>query len=195
MWVSFLRQSWLAVASSLVFGLLVAGVYGGLEGRIAQNQKRKMAAAMRALLPAAATFEEVRSADGQRVEYAVGQANGGTVGYVIEQGGKGFADEIVLLIAADGRLERVVGTAVLKSNETPGFGDQIKNAEFRDQFTGAPAEELAVVKSGDRGAKDREIVAITGATISSDAVVRIVNEGVAKLKQAVAGGSAGVAGQ
>ena len=42
-----------------------------------------------------------------------------------------------------------------------------------------------MVKSGDRSVVDEQIVAITGATISSEAVTKIVNEVVVSLRSKV----------
>jgi len=67
---------------------------------------------------------------------------------------------------------------ILDSRETPGLGDKIyKDADFVANF-----DDLAVdpvIKAVKKGLKlaPNEIDAITGATISSKAVVRIINEG------------------
>jgi electron transport complex protein RnfG len=71
---------------------------------------------------------------------------------------------------------------VLASNETPGFGDQIKFPYYRNQFVDIPAEELVLSKIGDAGKKDTEIIAISGATVSSRAVVDIVNNFLPQVK-------------
>jgi electron transport complex protein RnfG len=186
----FIQQSWLAVVASLVFGALVAGVYGGLEGRIAHNQHVKMAREMQALLPEATDFQTVPDHAGQTL-YTVGKdAAGQTVGYVCQASGGGFADVIVLVVATDAKIEKLRGVAVIKSNETPGFGDKIKEDPFRGQFAQSPAPspqgKLLVVKEGSRAAQDREIVAVTGATISSEATTKIVNDAVIRLRQMVA---------
>jgi len=97
--------------------------------------------------------------------------------------GSGFADKIKLVIALDENLEKISGFDVLASNETPGFGDQIKNNYYRDQFKGAPAEELKLVTVGDPDQIDSQIVAISGATISSEAVVEIVGNFVTQVKE------------
>ena len=47
--------------------------------------------------------------------------------------------------------------------------------EFRNQFVNAPSMEFMLVKTGDRKKIDSEIVAISGATISSQAVVDMIN--------------------
>ena len=70
----------------------------------------------------------------------------------------------------------------LASSETPGFGDQIKSDYYRKQYAGAPAEQLTLAKSGDPTAADAQIVAITGATVSSEAVVDIVNTFLTQIK-------------
>ncbi|MBN2592870.1 MAG: FMN-binding protein, partial [Sedimentisphaerales bacterium] len=105
------------------------------------------------------------------------------VGWGFEAVGSGFADKIKLVIAADKDFEKIAGFDVLSSNETPGFGDQIKNDSYRDQFKGAPAGELKLVTVGEPKKIDSEIVAISGATISSEAVVEIVSNYVTQVKE------------
>ena len=72
------------------------------------------------------------------------------------------------------------------SNETPGFGDKINNADhyFAKQFAGTPAVALELSKVADWKVidGDSEIVAITGATITSDAVVSIFNTYIEQVK-------------
>ena len=70
---------------------------------------------------------------------------------------------------------------ILDSRETPGLGDKIyKDAVFVANFSNLVADpEIVTVKKGTRSAPN-EVDAITGATISSKAVVRIINEGQAR---------------
>ena len=69
----------------------------------------------------------------------------------------------------------LTGLYVLDQKETPGLGNKIIESDWRDQFTskelGAP---LTVVKR-DPAPGSPEIRAVTGATISSEAVCSIVN--------------------
>ena len=67
---------------------------------------------------------------------------------------------------------------VLESRETPGLGDKIiKDQEFLDNFRDLAIEpEVVAVKSGTRKAPN-EVDSISGATISSKAVVNIINAG------------------
>ena len=73
--------------------------------------------------------------------------------------------------------KKVVGMEILESRETPGLGDKIyKDADFVGEFSDLSIEpEIVAVKKGT-GTQDNHVDAITGATISAKAVVRIINE-------------------
>ena len=72
---------------------------------------------------------------------------------------------------------------MLSSNETPGFGSRIEEDYFGNQFKKAPAEKFELVKTGDDKKIDSEIVAISGATVSSEAVVKIFNAYIEQIKE------------
>ena len=107
--------------------------------------------------------------------------DGGLVGYAIPSAGPGFQDTIRLLYGYRPGERNVVGMEILESRETPGLGDKIyKDAEFVANFDALSIEpEIVSVKKGQKSAPN-EVDAITGATISSKAVVRIINEGNAR---------------
>ena len=181
--IQFFKQSWLVMAAALVFGLLVAGVHGVLEECIADNATLKLEREMKSLFGQDSVSEAVRDENGETRYYKVKDKANAITGYAIVAEGSGFADKIKLLVATDEKTEKLLGIAVLKTNETPGFGDKIKKEKFRDQFVGCPIkEELLVILRGDRDKADSEIVSITGATISSEAVTDIVNDAVIKLR-------------
>lgn len=99
-------------------------------------------------------------------------------GYGIMNQGAGFADQVVLIYGFDPGSQRVVGMRVLSSKETPGLGDKIyKDKAFVSNFDALASEPAIVVVKDGRDA-DNEVDAITGATISSKAVVKIINESV-----------------
>ena len=65
---------------------------------------------------------------------------------------------------------------VLESRETPGLGDKIyKDESFVSNFEQLSVDPEIVVVADGRDA-DHEVDAITGATISSKAVVKIINQ-------------------
>lgn len=185
----FIKDSWLVILASLVFGLLVAGVHGSLKDRIAANNIIKRDTSMKRLMGENCTFDEVAVPDSDKT-YFVAKENGQIMGYCFAATGSGFADRIDLIIAVDDRFEKCKGFAVMYSQETPGFGDKIVPVgpgTFSDEFINSPCpvdgSKLKVVKTGDKNNRsDREIVAITGATISSDAVTKIVNKSIIEMK-------------
>ena len=81
--------------------------------------------------------------------------------------------------------EKIAGFDVLVSTETVNYGDRMKEDEFRGQFVGAPAGQLTLSVTGDRETKDAEIISISGATISSEAVVEAMNDGATQIKAAL----------
>jgi len=99
------------------------------------------------------------------------------VGYAIPAAGPGFEVTIGILYGYEPGEKLVVGMEVLESRETPGLGDKIyKAAEFVGAFSALSVEpQIVAVKKGTKSGAN-EIDAITGATISSKAVVRIINE-------------------
>ena len=192
---NFFKQSWLVMLASLLFGLLVAGVHGRLKPQIDRNAVEKRETQMRLLLPQADSFSEVpatnQDADSKRAApnyYEAKDSSGQIVGYALQTSGGGFADKVTLLVVFGGDLQTLRGIAVLKSNETPGFGDKIKTDEFRARFQNAPADgSLVVIKGGTVGSgAANEIMGITGATISSDAVKDIVNRAALEMRRTLA---------
>ncbi len=186
----FIQQSWLLIISSFCFGLLIAIANAAWSPRIEQNRIGKLNDLMGDLLSKAGSFEleaelEIESAKGKKVKSniykAVSDANT-CVGWAFNCKGPGFQDKIELVVAVDKDFERIAGFSVLASNETPGFGDKIKLPYYRKQFEGAPAEKLQLVKTGDVKKIDSEIVAISGATVSSKAVVDIINNSIIQIK-------------
>lgn len=186
----FIEQSWLLIVASFFFGLLIATANTAWSPRIEQNKIAKINDLMSGLLPKAKKFElavelQIKSAKGKKVKSNVykGLAEGQCLGWAFNCAGSGFADKIELIVAVDGDFENFAGYAVLASNETPGFGDRIKLPYYRHQFEGAPAVKLELAKTGDAKKIDSEIVAISGATVSSEAVIKIINNSVAQVKK------------
>jgi len=188
----FIQQSWLLIVASFFFGLLIAVTNAALSPRIVQNKINKRNRLVGALLPEAKDFVlleaeiEIESIQGKKEKVEVYRAMseaGECVGWSFNAAGSGFADKIELVVAVDKDFEKLAGFDVLASNETPGFGDQIKYDYYKDQFKGAPAEELKLIPSGDPKKIDAEIVAISGATVSSESVVEIINNFLRQIKE------------
>lgn len=186
----FLEQSWLLIISAFCFGLLLAIANAGWSDRIQQNEKNKLNNLIVGLISDANDFEIVipdvnipggRGKITKTDIYRVRDVQRKTAGFAFVAVGSGFADKIKLVIAVDSKCEKFLGFDVLSSNETPGFGDKIKEDKFRDQFKGIAAGNLELIKAGET--KDSEVLAISGATVSSEAVVKIFNTYIGKIKE------------
>src|SRR5699024_8445982 len=99
--------------------------------------------------------------------------DGEIFGYTFKVLPRGYGGEITMLvgISVEGK---VTGIEVVAHGETPGLGSHIGDADFKNQFQEKSVDEhLTVVKGGAAGEQDIE--AISGATISSRAIVDGVN--------------------
>lgn len=68
------------------------------------------------------------------------------------------------------------GLAFLEIKETPGIGMKADEPDFKNQFVNKKAEQFISVKNG--ASADNEINAISGATFTTDGVLRGVNAGI-----------------
>jgi len=104
-------------------------------------------------------------------------ATGARTGVAVEAMEPGFQEEVRLMIGFDPVTRAVTGYKVLDQKETPGLGDKIeRDTNFRAQFRGK-VTPIKGIKNGTSGAST--VQTITGATISSRAVIRIINNAVA----------------
>ncbi|MDX1660604.1 MAG: FMN-binding protein, partial [Gemmatimonadota bacterium] len=102
-------------------------------------------------------------------------------GFAIPGAEPGFQDLIHLIFGYDAADGEVLGMRVLENKETPGLGDKIvKDSTFVSEFEGAEAP-LEGVKPGAGTDAANEIDMITGATISSETVVEIINHRIEEL--------------
>jgi electron transport complex protein RnfG len=91
-------------------------------------------------------------------------------GYVFSVTNKGYGGEIDVIIGIDAA-GTITGVKVSEHNETAGLGSKATEQAFLSRFTGiAPKGALNVVKIKGSD-KDEDIAAVSGATISSKAIV------------------------
>lgn len=104
----------------------------------------------------------------------VKDASGTTIGYVASVTLKGYD---VLTLTFGYTTEGVcTGLEFLSINETPGMGLKADEPAFKSQFVGKQASSFVAVKTG--ASADNEIDAISGATITTNAVITGVNAGI-----------------
>lgn len=194
----------LAVAG-LVSGLLLVGVYELTLPRIKANESDATQRAVLAVVPGSRTVERLNLRDGQLAAapassdsplFAAYDETGALAGYALLGSGAGFQDKIVLMFGYDPRAQTVTGLEIIDSRETPGLGDKIfKDPKFDAEFDGlAVRPEPKLVKEG-QSSRPNEVDAITGATISSRAVVSIVNATIRQWLPLLSGAAHGVEGE
>ncbi len=91
------------------------------------------------------------------------------IGYAFLATGKGYGGKINILVGVDENFA-IEDVVIISNTETPGLGSKITENSFTDQFKGMAAEDIALKKDGG------EVDAITGATISSKAVVEAIRK-------------------
>jgi len=125
-------------------------------------------------------FEDAEDfeAEGINNAYIGKDESGNTVGYCFKSESSGFGGKIQMIVGID-KEGNVTGVKVTDMAETPGLGANANNAEWIGQFKGKNGE-ISVVKTGN--AKDNEINAISGATITSKAVSKGVNNALSAAK-------------
>jgi len=176
-------------------GILLVGSYLYTLPIIEANKAEALQKAIFKVLPACDSYQtlilidsgltkESEDTDQKKVKedepqkiYAGFNKSGEFIGFAIPGSEPGFQDVIGAIFGYDGASRTVIGFEVLESKETPGLGDKIfKDMEFRANFTSLETvPEIIAVKKGHKK-NPNEVEAITGATISSKAVVRLLNK-------------------
>ena len=170
------------IALILTAALLFA-VSFALEGTAAANAQKTHLELMQTILPGAETFTVEPYAGEDANIRSVHKAENG---FVIETVTRGYADDIQMLVGVN-KEGYVTGLVVLEAHETLGLGSRILTDHvFLSQFlngNGSFAAATADAFSGATGeaetGDETQVDAISGATVSSKAVIRCVNSAIA----------------
>ena len=185
----------LAIAGALA-GAAIVLVFQWAKPRIEAHQAEVLAAAITEVLGGPERYETVYVENGalttqpadtsglDRV-YVGYDAAGAPLGVAMASEEAGFQDIIRVIFGYDPGSGDLLGMKVLESKETPGLGDKIeKDSSFVGEFSDVGTPLLGVKKDRATGAHE-EVVMITGATISSRAVIGIINHRLEALKDPV----------
>ena len=178
---------------TLVAGVALGGVYEITKDPIARQEAQAKAEAYEQVFTDAAAFEEVRMDDtliqtirdqldqegykAQSIEEIMRaeDQSGETLGYaftVVTSEGYGGDIQFSMGVQNDGTLN---GISILSIGETAGLGMNADTPAFKDQFVGKQVEQLQYTKNG--ATQDDEINAISGATVTTNAMTNGVNAG------------------
>lgn len=163
------------VVVTLTAGFLLGATDAATRERIAELKKAKEEAVMRAALGGPTELAEQTASDAAgEFSYYVGRKDGEVLGhsYTVQTKGYGGLIEAAVAVDAVGAVRKVV---ILSQSETPGLGAKIGDERFLSQFVGKKGADTGLELSKLGG----EIDAVTGATISSRAVLAAVKDALA----------------
>lgn len=195
-----MKNTGILLAITVVAGLVLGLVYQITKEPIAEQDAKKKQEACQEVFADAASFEAMEVTQTDAAKWAAagyGQesidevmsavdASGDLLGYVITVTTKeGYGGDIQFSIGVrtDGTLN---GMSILSISETAGLGMRAEEV-LKPQFANKRVEVFEYTKSG--AAADNQIDAISGATITTNAVTNGVNAGLYYFRTQLGGGS------
>ena len=196
-----MKNTAILLVITIVAGLVLGLVYQITKDPIALQEAKKKQEACQEVFPDAVSFEtidvaDVNSSGWTEAGYAQESIDevmsaeddaGGLLGYVITvttHEGYGGDIQFSIGIRMDGTIN---GVSILSISETAGLGMRADDV-LKPQFAGKQAERFEYTKSG--ATSENQIDAISGATITTNAVTNGVNAGLYYFQTQLGGGSA-----
>jgi len=165
-----------------ISGTVLAVMYQWSLPKIQANQIKETNAAVFKVLPETKKYKQV--VDGELTYFNCFDQRGKQIGTAIICRGNGYQGVIKMIVGVNADFTKFTGMTVLEQVETPGLGAKITDTGFEQQFAGLATKPPIEYVKGVKPEKQNQIQAITGATISSRAVVDIINKTVEQWLQA-----------
>lgn len=144
--------------------------------KIKQNREKAINESIKNIMPKSQKVVK------EKQIYKIYNNKDGLLGYIFIAEGQGYQSKIEIICGVTPDFNTIKGIEILSSKETPGLGSNITKGWFKDQFNGLKAlPEITYTK--EEPEKDNQIKAITGATVSSRAVVNILNRKIESLRE------------
>lgn len=194
-----LKNAGILIAITVIAGFILGAVYQITKEPIAQAEEKAAMEAYKEVFADASDFTETEvsaksvlaeggygATDIDKVLEAKG-TDGTLLGYVLvitNHEGYGGDIQFTLGISADGTTN---GISILSISETPGLGMEAENV-LKPQFAGKNVEQFIYTKTG--AVSEEQIDAISGATITTNAVTNGVNAGLYYFETVLEGGMA-----
>ena len=174
------------VIAILLAAAVLFGVSFGLNGVAAKNAQDYHIQLMQTILPGSENFViEPYAGEDENIK----SVHKSDIGFVVETVTYGYAGEITMLVGVN-KDGKVTGLVVSEAHETPGLGNNAltdhvflsqflnKSGSFEVGTSGADAFSGATETVSVAGGEAVSVDAMTGATVTSKAVVRCVNSAV-----------------
>lgn len=160
-----MKKILIPVIAIIICAAVLFGMNAGFASLRAANAEKEHLAIMRTLLPGSENFTVVEYIG---EDSNIRSVHKGETGFVIETVTVGYAGNIRMLIGVSNE-GTVVGLVVRELHETRGLGTQaLDDTDFLSQLLGSSGEAEVGVN----------VDALTGATVTSKAIVRSVNSAV-----------------
>lgn len=159
-----LKYSLVLFLICFIAGILLSTIYAVTSPLIQKARAQQEESAISEVLPEARRTQEIQKED--LVYYAALDEKRNLLGYIFSCEAKGYSSIIraVVSVEPDGK---IIAIKVLEQNETPGVGSRISEEDFFKKFK--------------HKTKKDTIDAISGATISSSALINSVKETLQKI--------------
>lgn len=155
-----MRYGFILAIICIVASGLLAVVNSLTKPRIIALAQAQEEATLLGLLPAAANFTVIKSGD-EVLYYKGYDKDKKFVGVVFKASGKGYSS-IIDTMAGMTKDGKITAIKIVNQSETPGLGSRVAEPDFISRFSAKNVTEL------------NQVQAITGATISSSAVINSV---------------------
>ncbi len=157
----------LAIICMVATGLL-AIVNSFTKARIEAQAQTEQDNSLKEIMPDAIRFEPVKT--GEEINYYRVYGNANTLlGTAFKASAKGYSSVVETLVGMKTD-DTITAIKIISQNETPGLGTRVTEPAFTGQFKGQNIDNL-------------QLQAITGATISSKAVIEPVKKKGLEVKQ------------
>ncbi|MDP2924594.1 MAG: RnfABCDGE type electron transport complex subunit G [Candidatus Omnitrophota bacterium] len=164
-----IKYSLILSAICLVASGLLVGVYSLTKPRIASQGQAEIQTSLKQVLADAVRFEPIK--EKEEIVYYKGYDNKNKiVGVAFNASAKGYSSIIETMVGISLEGE-IIAIKVINQNETPGLGARIAEKSFTSQFIKKSVTELSKVN------------VISGATISSKAVIESVKRKAEEIKK------------
>ncbi len=166
-------------------GIILAFVFKMADPLIQINKEKELKAAIFTVLPEAKDYRTLtKELKDEEVTVYVGlNEKGEPIGVSFKADGNGFQGNVGIMVGLGLDYLKLKGIEVLDQVETPGLGDRIREQGFKSQFKGVEVHPKIEYIKFRKPEKPNQIQAITGATISSNAVVVNINTAVKKVTE------------
>lgn len=157
--------------TAALMAALLSGTNMFTKQKISAISQKNELEAVKRVIPAK-NYEKAQMQLNQKTyTYFTAISDGSVIGYAFSVSSDGYGGTVSAVTGIDNSGEITAVEVTDVSGETPGLGQNAKNAQFESQFN-KKSGSLSVVKSNPN---NQQVQAVTGATITSKAVTNAVN--------------------